>query len=616
MHLRTTFFLLVLTALIFSFICFHESSDENEEEKPGTKVKLLDFEPERVTYWSFAGAKDFIECFNEHGQWMITKPVKTRARDAKINYMLSVLAALPKGETITEPQRKARALTLADYGLEKPGVRIAIGGSEKRILINVGNVSPLKDSVYVQINNSDAVVATATNLLEIIPRDLADIRDTHLLSGAPAYVKKIEIKSPRHPLILIVKEGPEWILRKPALARADWLKVSGLLDRLFNAQVEQFVTDTMTDPSLYGLGDDEAVLQVGIWQNENENGEYLLFGKKANEKDGMVYAGQRGQSTVFTVKPEIISTLDVVPGNIRDSRLFFMAPDLFSSIRIEEDHNILQLARDREAGWQIIAPKKWKADDKGVEILIARLNSLRIEMFMSGTNFNAQLLENPAKIISVSDTTPLALVSNQPPSPVFAESAPLPAAGAPLAGITRTLLLSTPLQGQEYVFGRFTDEDEVYRLSASSVATISINPMMYRDSTILSFDPAAVTKIALCKNNKEQIVSRDSSGAWKAVQPPAGRVDQKVINDLLAKTSALRAMRFERSDSGAAGIYGLQPAACTLTLSLSGAEGIGKTLLLGEKSEDGGVYAMLQGQEIIFVLDKELVNLLLRDFFQ
>lgn len=616
MHLRTTFFLLVLTALILSFVCFHESSDNNENEKTGAKVKLLDFEPERVNYWSFTGAKGFIECFNEHGQWMIVKPIKTRAKDAKINYMLSVLAALPKGETITEHQRKARALALADYGLEKPNVRIVLGSPEKRILINVGNISPLKDSIYVQINNSDTVVATAANLLDIIPRDLADIRDTHLLSGAPAYVKKIEIKSRKHPLILVVKEGPEWILRKPVLARADWLKVSELLDRLFNAQIERYITDTMTDPSLYGLGDDESILHIGVWQNENENGEYLLFGKKADEEGALVYACQRGQNSVFAVKPEIISSLDVTSGNIRDSRLFFMAPDLFSSIRIEEDNNILRLARDRDSGWQIIAPKKWKADSKVVETLITCLNSLRIETFVSGTNLNALALEKPAKTISVSDTTPLSLISNQPPSPGFGEPGPPAAAGEPSAGTTRTLLLSAPLQGQECVFGRFTDEDEVYRLSASAVATISINPMIYRDSVILSFDPAAVTKIVLCKSNKEQIVVRDDSGAWKAVQPPIALVNQKVIYDLLVKTASLRAMRFERSESGAAGIYGLQPPLRTLTLSLSGKEGIGKTLLLGENSEDGGVYAMLQGQEIVFVLDKELVNLLLRDFLK
>jgi len=605
MHLRTTFFLLVLTALILSYVLMHESPDNSENEGAKKEIKLLDLEPERVTYWSLAGNKGFVECVNEHGQWMITKPFKTRAKDAKINYILSVLAALPKGEIITEDQRKARALGLADYGLEKPIYRMAIGSPDKRIEINIGNISPLKDSIYVQINNSDTVVATATNLLEIIPRELADIRDPHLLSGAPAYVKKLEIKSQKTPLILVVKEGAEWILRKPMLARADWLKLSALLDSLFDAQIEQYISDTMTDPSLYGLGDDEAIMQIGVWQNEKENGEYLLFGKKADEKGNMIYACQRGQSSVFTVKSEVANLLAVTLGNIRDSRLFFMAPDSFSSIRIEEKNNILQLVRDQKSGWQITEPKKWKADDKIVATLISHLNSLRIEMFVSGTNLNTQSLEKPAKVISVADVSPIALASNQLP----------PNAAAVPAVTTRTLLLSAPVQGQENVFGRFADEDEIYLISASAVTTISLNPMMYRDSTILSFNPNAVTKIILCKNNKEQVVSRDESGGWKAGGQAGAQVNQIIIDDLLVKTANLRAIRFE-SDSGATGIYGLQPASRTLTLSLSGKEGISKTLLLGENSEDGGVYVMLQGQEIVFVLDKELVNLLLRDLVQ
>lgn len=282
-----------------------------------------------------------------------------------------------------------------------------------------------------------------------------------------------------------------------------------------------------------------------------------------------------------------------------------MAPDSFSSIRIEAENNILQLVRDQKSGWQITEPKKWKADNKIVETLISHLNSLRIEMFGSGTNLNVQALEKPAKVISVADVSPGALVSNQLP----------PNAAAVPAVTTRTLLLSAPVQGQENVLGRFTDEDETYQISASAVTTISLNPMMYRDSTILSFDPNAVTKIILRKNNKEQIVVREKPGIWKADGQAAAQVNQKIIDDLLVKTAGLRALRFE-SDSGTAGMYGLQPASTTLTLSLSGKEGISKMLLLGENSEDGGVYAMLQGQEIIFVLDKELVNSLLRDLLQ
>ncbi len=597
MHLRTTFFLFILTALILSYVFVRENPDDNEAENAKKEIKLLELEPERVTYWSLANGKSFLECVNEHGQWMITKPFKTRAKDAQINYMLSVLAALPKGESITEDQRKARALGLADYGLEKPVCRMALGSPDKRLEINIGNVSPLKDSVYVQVNNSPTVVATTTNLLDIIPRELAEVRDPHLLSGAPAYVKRIEIKSQKTPLILVVKEGAEWILRKPVLARADWLKLSTMLDSLFNTQVEQYVTDTMTDPALYGLDDDEALMQIGVWQNEKENGEYLVFGKKADEKGNLVYASQRGQSSVFTVKADVVNSLSVTLGNIRDSRLFFMAPEAFSSIRIEAENNILQLVRDQKSLWQITEPKKWKADDKIVENLIARLNSLRIEMFVSVTNLSAGALDKPAKIISVSDAAPAGLASNQP-----------------AAVTTRTLLLSAPLPGQANVLGRFSDEDQIYQISASAVTTISLNPMIYRDSTILSFDPNAVTKIVLSKNNVEQGVARGESGGWKAIGP-AATVNRKIIDDLLVKTANLRAKRFE-SDSGSTGMYGLQPASRTLTLSLSGKDGISKTLLLGENSEDGGVYVMVQGQEIVFVLDKELVDLLLRDLCQ
>ena len=288
MHLRTTFFLLVLTVLILSFVCFYESPPDGGPEKARTALRLLSVEPERVDYWSFMGEKGFLECVSEHGQWMITKPFRTRARDEKINHMLSVLASLPKGETITADQRKARGLSLADYGLEKPQFRVVIGVPEKRVAISVGNISPLKDSVYVQMEGSDVVLAVATNLLQIIPRDLADIRDRYLLPGGPSFVKKIEIKSRNGPLIAAVKEGTEWILRKPVMARADWLKMTSLLDAIFNAQASEFVSDAVTDPAVYGLDDSEAALKIGVWQNGDA--EHIVFGRRVADKTNAVYA--------------------------------------------------------------------------------------------------------------------------------------------------------------------------------------------------------------------------------------------------------------------------------------------------------------------------------------
>jgi hypothetical protein len=594
MHLRTTFFLLVLTLLVASLVVVDQTSDNNSTDQTRTSSKLLDFEPERVTYWSFTGTKGSVECMNEHGQWMIAKPFKTRAKDARVNYMLSVLSSLTKSETITADQRKARALSLKDYGLEKPDVRFILGSPDKRITINIGNLAPLKDCVYVQLDENNTVFAASPNLLDIIPRGLSDIRDNHLISGSPAHVKKLEIKSVPSPLIQVVKEGPEWIIHKPVMTRADWVRISGFLDSLFKAQIDQYVTDTMTDPSLYGLNDDEAVMQIGVWQNDIETGEYILFGKKADEKGDFIYACLRGQSSVFKVKAEILNSLNMTLNNIRDARLFFMAPDSFASIRVEEGNNVLTLLRDPKGNWQITEPKQWKADDKTVEALVNRLNSLRIEMVLPAANTNTPSLEKPAKIITVTNGE----------------------TNITQAAVTRILQLSPAVQGQEYVLGRFTDEDEIYQLSATAIATISLNPLSYRVSNVLMIDSSAVRKIIQKKDNREQIVVREDSGRWRAISPADSTPNQTAINDILAGAEVIRAVRFEPAADAAVRLFGLQTGARTVTFILSGQESISKTIVIGENAEEKGVYAMIQGQEFVFVLEKKLVDTLLRDITQ
>jgi hypothetical protein len=49
-----------------------------------------------------------------------------------------------------------------------------------------------------------------------------------------------------------------------------------------------------------------------------------------------------------------------------------------------------------------------------------------------------------------------------------------------------------------------------------------------------------------------------------------------------------------------------------LTLGLSGAEGIQKTVVIGAETADGNVYAALQGQDVVYVLRKETADALVR----
>ncbi|MDP2991350.1 MAG: DUF4340 domain-containing protein, partial [Kiritimatiellota bacterium] len=207
MHGRTTFFLLILSVLLGAFIAIVEWGEKDEDAQDRPNLRLLDIEPENVIYWSFSRDTLFVACANEQGQWLINKPVAARADSIKLNHMLAVLAKLPRGEIVTAAQRSSRSLSLDDYGLGKPLACMVLGDAEHRYTLAVGGLSPMKDAVYVQVDNSDDVIATSTNLLDIIPRAAADLRDPRLLAGAPAYVKGLAIKRLGGPLVEIIREG-------------------------------------------------------------------------------------------------------------------------------------------------------------------------------------------------------------------------------------------------------------------------------------------------------------------------------------------------------------------------------------------------------------------------
>jgi len=196
-------------------------------------------------------------------------------------------------------------------------------------------------------------------------------------------------------------------------------------------------------------------------------------------------------------------------------------------------------------------------------------------------------------------------------------SATAPAASTTQAAGTlptgRTLAMSRPLPGKEYIYAKFEDEDQLYQISVAAAATLALDPIAYRDSVVLALDPMAVTKIVLRKKDGVQTVTREGMGPWIPVAPSAGPVNPAVITALLERMTALRVVRFERSEHSELGVYGLKEPRGSITFSLSGQKGIQKTLVLGEASEDLGVYAKVQGQETVFILPKTLADQLLQD---
>jgi hypothetical protein len=133
---------------------------------------------------------------------------------------------------------------------------------------------------------------------------------------------------------------------------------------------------------------------------------------------------------------------------------------------------------------------------------------------------------------------------------------------------------------------------------------------------MLALYPASVKRISLLKNDKEQTVARNDAGMWASPDGVAGKVDDEAISDILFTLAHLRAIRIERHNPQNLSAFGLDAPAVVLTLGLTGSEAIQKSLIMGFRSKTDGIYAMVQGQDVVFVLDNRVVDRITGDLLK
>jgi hypothetical protein len=139
------------------------------------------------------------------------------------------------------------------------------------------------------------------------------------------------------------------------------------------------------------------------------------------------------------------------------------------------------------------------------------------------------------------------------------------------------------------------------------------DPLFYLDRTMLTVAPDRVRRITLARGGAEQTVARLEAGTWAAVNPPTNDVNRAAVEDVLFLAANLRAARVEARNPRSLAGYGLECPQTVLTLVMSGGDGIQKSVFLGLAAGADGHYAIVQGQDVVFVLPRGTVQRLSGD---
>ena len=572
-----------------------------------------------VTEFSTRDATNSLSFIKRGQTWFMRRPIKSRADSGKIEQLLERLENLRREETITLEQRVHRGLALDDYGLVEPRVRILVRHSLGLTELLVGNDSPLGDRLYVKLKGSENVLSTSPDILALGPGEVHTYRDRFVMPGSPVHTTRIELHRAGDSFVRAVREQGEWRLQAPVKDWADSRRLEQLLNALYALQVETFVWDPeIVEPGdgdgvgatlagdapprveTYGLAADEASARVQVWQNGSLVNSEILFGKVTGPEATTIYAKRREIESVYAVDMRILDLLSVDVATLRSRDIFRVAPADVRYLSVQQGESRLIVSRDDDGQWQIEEPGKWRADQKVVDDLVLALSKWRTAAFIdSNTSSNMMTqLQPPHCVIRLSRSIPGGEENTKPETVtagVLDERS-----GSIWIGRWQDNDTHVPLRVNGEQGLRLVPIEAVHRLAADPT-----DALVYRQRKMLSIPPSAVKRISLETGGLSQTIVLDDAGAWIAAKG-TNVVNQQAVQDVLFFAADMRADRIVALVTNDLSAYGLDAAHTTLTFGLSGEAGIQKTLLMGATTGDNGIYSMVQGQDVVFVLPAPL----------
>ena len=333
--------------------------------------------------------------------WQLTAPVAVAADREQISTLLESLRGARIKEFVTESPK-----TPGEYGLDRP-VRLVLWlGEEKERgskALRFGNAVPDKQAVYAQREGEPGVFLVEEGFFKTLSTSVTGLRDKTVFAFDRTRVERVELESPKGKVALAF-EGNAWRLAAPAALAADDTAVSQLIFGARNLKAREFVAEDAVRLAQFGL--DRPSVRLSVWEKDAKDPKTLLLGP-AKEKDlayATVVGVGAGGGPVVLVEGRLLDELSRSPQDFRDRAVFGkFEPRDVTRIQIERAGQTLVLERTGEEEWQLVTPRRGKAQGPRVSDLVWSLRSLRWRELVAEQGWDAAGygLEPPATTVTL-----------------------------------------------------------------------------------------------------------------------------------------------------------------------------------------------------------------------
>ena len=344
-----------------------------------------------------------IELAKEQDNWLLVRPIKGRASNDAVADILTRMNQTQIAKFVSDNNSNR-----GSFGLDSPSNLVTLFGDDgKKVEIEIGRQVPSDpDCVYAGLPQRKSIVEVNkafASLFNITPNDL---RDRKIARMNPDLIDRVTVEHTNEPKIVLARDENRWRFLSPASAPANGDNITRLIQGVNDGEVSEFVSDTATDLTKYGLDQPKLKITFSSYSSENtaeaNAGETVLatlaFG---NSENGFTYARLEEELYIFSITDQLLANLPTTEFSFQTLDVLDLRRDQLVSLRLERGGlEAIELLRGSQRKW-VLKGHENQQNDGQIQLLLTTLTGLRAVAWV-GNPKPEYGLDQPSLLIRIS----------------------------------------------------------------------------------------------------------------------------------------------------------------------------------------------------------------------
>jgi Domain of unknown function (DUF4340) len=582
---RTSIVLAVVAAALLAFIVFFERGTVSQGERDLRKGSVIDgfvrerterVELQRKGVTTVLVRKADVVTGLELGSWHVEAPFSAKADQEAVDSVLSALEWI-------NPRRRLSDLSAEDirqFGFDKPRYRMQLLVGRERIGFSIGVDSPDGAGVYLRVDGVDKAYVVTKDLLEALNHEPAHFHTKELYDSFSIYAVKRAVLRDGGVETVFEKRGEDFWLTKPETALASEQGLGDLVGAIDALRATRYLAsaDAAQTKSALATPVFDATLDLRTYDVDAGN---KVVDKTLGFQVGGACPGHADESTVRAEGGPLMCAANAdiakfrkAPAALREARLLILEDSQIHGATVTVGKRQLVLT-EKDDAWHYRVTEsgrevsRGEADDAAVSDWWKQLRTATAERF-----------------------TP-------------AGAAPLSDGG--IGTVTRSLRIERAKGKPTYevrlgrydqglvAASRLATEPWVLWFPERAADLVSTSVTRFRPLRLLRHEGSAFGSLQLVRAGQAPLGVTRKDRAYLFVPEQGHGVDRAMVDEIVRLFSSLEAVRFVAD--APLPEHGLDAPVLTLEMQYGSAK---HTLRVGAAT-DGGRYAQLDGDTVVFV---------------